>query len=527
MDQSPATVEQFAVKEPSRAKPARRAFLLLVGTALLIAAGLLVYSETMAFVWDEGFHMVAAQMILAGKRPYIDFCFPQTPLNAYWNAGWMSVFGESWRVVHVFAALLTAGATFLTADFVFARVGVERWRLVLALVALFFVGLNTNVVEFGPVGQAYGMCLFLSVAAFRMALVAAQREGVWPALATGILAGASAACSLLTAPVAPVLLTWLVFYNRRGYRWLKSGAFVAGALMAFTPVLWLFSEAPRQVFFNVIQYQAIYRRVNWTGATTHDVDVLSAWLVSSQGLLMGLLGIAGGAFILKRSNWERERRAEFLLCLWLTLALTAYIATAHPTFERYFLFVVPFLAILATLGLYDVSSRLFGPDRLRWPAAVLMAIVALALGRALFDDRDSVTWYDYQKIANKVAAVTPASARLYADELVYFLLQHIPPSGMEFSYAHKLELPAAQEKLYHIVSESELGRRVKAGEFATVQNCNDDTIEKLGLDQVFPHKADILDCTVYWGKVTPQAVTPAKPPPAAPAKQPAAPAGKR
>src|ERR1700685_4195237 len=227
MDQFPATIEQLAPERPDREKPGRTAFLLLASTALLIAAGLLVYSQTMGFVWDEGFHLVAAQMILAGKRPYIDFCFPQTPLNAYWNAGWMRVFGESWRVVHIFAALLTAGAMFLAADFVFARFAVPRWRLPCALVAMFFVGLNTNVVEFGPVGQAYGISLFLIVAAFRITLAAARRKGVLPAFAGGMLAGAAAGCSLLTAPVVPVLLTWLVTYNRQGYRWRKFGAFVA------------------------------------------------------------------------------------------------------------------------------------------------------------------------------------------------------------------------------------------------------------------------------------------------------------
>ena len=65
---------------------------------VIVAAGLILYSQTYAFAWDEGFHLLAAQLIDAGKRPWLDFCFPQTPLNAYWNAGWMRVFGESWRV---------------------------------------------------------------------------------------------------------------------------------------------------------------------------------------------------------------------------------------------------------------------------------------------------------------------------------------------------------------------------------------------------------------------------------------------
>ena len=49
---------------------------------LLVTAGLLVYSQTLAFAWDEGYHLVAAFLIAHGKIPYIDFVFPQTPLNA-------------------------------------------------------------------------------------------------------------------------------------------------------------------------------------------------------------------------------------------------------------------------------------------------------------------------------------------------------------------------------------------------------------------------------------------------------------
>src|SRR5581483_1527961 len=107
----------------------------LWGIFALIAAGLLVYSQTVSFVWDEGFHLLAAQLILTGKKPYLDFCFPQSPLNAYWNAWWMSILGQSWRVAHALAALLTVGAVLLTADFVARRLPVPGWRVAAALAA--------------------------------------------------------------------------------------------------------------------------------------------------------------------------------------------------------------------------------------------------------------------------------------------------------------------------------------------------------------------------------------------------------
>lgn len=510
MDHSPATIDQPPTAATAGAAATPKQFWILAVSALAIAAGLLVYSQTMAFVWDEGFHLVAAQLIKTGKRPYLDFCFPQTPLNAYWNAGWMRLFGETWRVTHVFAALFVAGAAFLTADFVFRHFPIPRWRLISALAALMFVGLNTNAVLFGTSGQAYGICLFLTVAAFRLTVVAARTRRPLAAFAAGLLAGASAGCSLLTAPVAPVLLIWLALQLPSRDRWRSAAAFTVGILVPFAPVFWLFAQGPREVFFNIIQYQAMYRRVNWTGATPHDIDVLSAWLVSAQSLFMGLLGIGGAALLFRKAAWDRARRADFSLALWQAVALTAYTATAHPTFERYFVFVAPFLTMVAVLGLYELTSRLVSPRHALWPPLALMLIVVLALGRALFDDRDAVTWYDYQNIAKKVAEVTPPQGRIYADELVYFLLHRTPPPGMEFSYAHKLELPPAQEKLYHIVSEKELAAEVKAGYFDTVQSCNDDLIDKLGLEQLFPKKAEIVDCTVYWGKVRPQAAA-AKP----------------
>src|ERR1051326_6594421 len=96
-----------------RASRDQKSYWLLAGVVALLAAGLMIYSQTDAFTWDEGFHLLTAQLITRGKRPYLDFNFSQTPLNAYWNAFWMLVFGQSWRTAHAVASLMTTAATAL------------------------------------------------------------------------------------------------------------------------------------------------------------------------------------------------------------------------------------------------------------------------------------------------------------------------------------------------------------------------------------------------------------------------------
>jgi hypothetical protein len=486
----------------------RTPFLLLSGTVLLLAAGLIVYSQTLAFSLDEGFHLLASQLINRGQTPYLDFCFPQPPLNAYWNAACMRIFGDSWHIPHLFAALLVARAAMLVADFIFSRFPLRHWRLPCALAGAFMVAASVPVVQFGTV-QAYGMCLFLSTAAFRVSVLIVDRRNFLYPFCGGLLAGAAAASSLLTAPVAPVLLVWCLIYNRIADRWIKAAVFLVGTSVPFAPVLWIFAKAPRVVFFNLIEYQLLYRRVHWQGATPHDVDVLTSWINSSQALIIGALTIAGLLFIRSASNWEPRRRQEFFLSGWLAFAMTAYLASTHPTFERYFLLAVPFFAIPASAGLYALTSRLANPDKPLWPATLVIALLCLALGKTLYDDRRSYKWRDYEKIAGKVDQVTPPNASLWADEVIYFLTRHPPPSGMEFSYSHKLELPPRLAASLHIMSQRELDRRIKAGAFATIATCaDDDRIDELGLDRLYAQKAEVSDCLVFWDRVRKPGISP-------------------
>jgi len=475
---------------------------MLAGVITALAAGLLFYSQTDAFAWDEGFHLLTAQLITRGKRPYLDFNFSQTPLNAYWNAFWMILFGQSWRTAHAVASIMTAGAILMTADFLFVRFPDVHWRFPAALTASFVLGLNVLIVQYGTIGQAYGLSLFLIVAAFRLTVVSVDRkELLFPVLA-GLLSATGAGATLLTAPVCPVLGVWMLFQNRMGNRWAKLAAFLAAAAIPFLPVIYLFVKGPRQTLFDIIQYNLIFRQVEWPGAIPHDIGVILSWLNSAQALIVGLLSIAGLLFIRFRSKWTQAQRAEFYLCGWLALALGVYISSAHPTFQRYYLFALPFLTVPGAAGLYSVSTRLYAPNRPFWPLFALTVIFSLELAKALHDKHDNVNWLDLEKVAAKVDRVTPPGALILSDEQIYFLTRRSPPSGMELADSHKLDLPPDRANPLHLVSESEVLKQLKAGRFPTAVDCGKGhKLTEEEFQKLYRQKAESDTCTVYWDLV--------------------------
>ena len=440
----------------------------------LVLAALIAYSQTMAFAWDEGFHILAASLIRHGEKPYIDFVFSQTPLNAYWNAGWMALLGETWRVPHAVAAICTAAACLLTAVFVLRHFPDTNWRLTGALMTLFMVGLNVIVFRFGGISQAYGLCLLAIVAAW-------QLIPAWPLLA-GLACGVAAESSLLTAPIGPIFLIWI--YLHSGVT--RAARFALGVALAFIPVMVLFAQSPRRVFFGIIEYNLKYRRLGWPDATRQNFQVLISWIDSGPALLLIGLAATGLWFVKYRSTWDKATRSQFYLCAWIATLLGAYIATVKPTFERYFLFTVPFLSVLAVAGVYAIGRKRV--------AILAVFLTAAGLGKSLYGERDSMTWTDLETTARKVNEVTRPDQVLYADEAIYFLTKHRPPSGMEMRDSHKFSFSPEDSRFYHVFSQAELDRRIKSGVADTLQTC-DDEVRYPGL---YASKADAGDCTVFF-----------------------------
>lgn len=477
----------------------RRGWLLGFRGGLPVYAALfLLYSQTSAFAWDETYHLLTAQLILAGKKPYIDFCFPQSPLNAYWNAWWMSVFGQSWRVAHALEALLTIGAVLLTADYVARRFPVPSWRIAGALTAALATGLNAMVFLYGPLAQPYGMCLFTLAMAFRISVRAVDGRGALLSAAAGLFAGIAAGSSLLSAAAAPVLLVWILVYNRTGSRWFKFAAFSIGTAIPFAPALWLFSLGPRQAWFNLIQYHASFRKFYWPETTRHDLEILTSWIDSGQGLAIGLLALFGLLYVARRSQWPRQLKAEFYLCAWLSAGLSIEVGRAHPTFPQYFLLIVPFMAILAVAGLYAIGSRVLEPDRPLWPVLLVTVLLALGLAESLYNRRGDVKWSKYERLAAKIDQVTPRNALLFADEPIYFLAKRVPPAGYELGYSHKVDLPPKERALLHILTEAEVKQQVQSGMFATAYSCEDDEIDDYGLKKLYTRRVEQSECIIFW-----------------------------
>jgi hypothetical protein len=181
------------------------------------------------------------------------------------------------------------------------------------------------------------------------------------------------------------------------------------------------------------------------------------------------------------------------------------------SFRTLYLLTTPFLGILASTGLYFVSTRLYASDRPVLSLVVFALLFSLSLAKRLIEDRNDLRWWDFERMATKIDAVTPSDGMLLADEHIYFLTKRPPPSGMELADSHKLEFPPATAALFHLLPQSELDRRIEAGTYDTVETCEDDEedVQALGLSKLYSQQMKVEDtaCTVFWDRIPANART--------------------
>ena len=392
----------------------------------LLTAGLLTYAQFVAYWGDESLHLVAAQLIIAGKRPYIDFFYQHPPVFAYVLAAVMRVFGTNWRVAHALSALFTSGCGLLVWSFVHSRIKTSF----ASLSALFFFGLNVYVISFATVALPYGFCLFMMTAA--MVLITERTEArTWITFGAGVCAGAAAASYFLTAPVLLILLVWMIRHNRQGSAARKCLWFLFGASLPLVPLILLAARAPHQVWSDLVHH--LYHRAGRELDLWFNLREIAGWFISAQGIMLVLLTGAGICHKQRRKLFEGEVASELNLIVALSACLAAAIGFARPVSSFYYVLITPFLAIGAALGIYVLVGRINNRyHRLRRNAFILMYVLGISAFSYVWSRQMSYADHrTVKQIATVVDEVTPPAGMIYAFEAVYFEAQRLPPNGLE------------------------------------------------------------------------------------------------
>ena len=487
----------------------RRLWLLVCIVILLQGIALFVYSQSGDTFGDEGFHLLAAQLINAGKAPYIDFFYQQTPLYPFLVGRWMAIFGETWRSAHVFSVLLVFSTTIVLAGILFSRSqGSNRYQAI-SIGALLFFALDTQIYDLSLSADPYVLCLLLSVVAYGVTIRAVDGQRPYLAFVAGLFASGSAASSLLTAPIVIVLGTWLLQRSVSHYRLKLFLFFISGAIIPFIPFAYFLMKAPEQVWFNVFEFQLIYRRLvsGWHYKKTlkWDIYTLTIWLNSTQGLLLSVLAFLGALFVRQGEGLGQRCRSDLSLCIRLLVVQGIFSAITTPTFTHYFVFILPYASILASVGVHAILTRLLTRYNALFFALFLIAAFAASDIKRAYQYARSLKrsqryyWKQIEDVADVAQRISSNYRNVYAYEEVYFAAGIHPPEGLSCSFTKDIPLGPRRAKLLRLVSEKDIDAKLKSGNFdVVVVGYDDPKIDSLNLKMTYPRQVQLHGYYGHW-----------------------------
>lgn len=471
---------------------------------------------------DEGFHLLAASLVSAGKVPYRDFFYQHPPLFPYLYAGWMQFAGETWRSAHFLSALLTLGTGWLVGTYLVSRYIASRTSA--AVFTFLLLCLNLQFVWLGTIGHPYALCMFLSVLAFRLVIRGIRHSSTGITFLAGLAAGGSVISSFLAAPILPIVSIWILCQKGAQRRAALFAWFFVGAAVWLVPLAGLFLQAPQPMLFELVEYHLYYRgpdyRVPPSNSFVSGLRALFSWARSGDRLAATLLALVGFWSLMFRFTPERKHRAELSLAAALASVLALFICTPYPTFTMYFVVVTPFACILAYHGVTVLIGVrwTFGRSAL---ALCLCAVVLTATAIRPADRQDESVWgvfggwNDTDAMAAAINRVAPSDAAIFAPEEVQFAARRLPHQGLENSYAAELNVSSGLMTLLNVVPKSQIEDRIRQGWFAAVlMDAYDPPTSFLALSRVYDRRTMMRTIDgegyLYW-KSSPGAQQPNRP----------------
>jgi hypothetical protein len=275
---------------------------------------------------DEGIYLDAAERILYGQKPYVDFFGYMTPGSFWMQALSFQVFGITLAAGRVLVVLYVAAECALVYWLV-ERFASRGTAIVTALLFLAFETADSSMLTAQHRWDS---------GAFALASIAlCLDDRRWSRIASGILIAWAALATPSVALVAIVTVLWL----RKRSGWYIGGIAVAGS--AALIALWM--NGTLAAFVNQLRWLSRnYSAVNsmpfgsiiggwpalFQGATAWELPI-RACIVLCLALpaILPVIAIAGGAFY-----WFRDRESPLpgLPHLYLALCILALVLSTHP-----------------------------------------------------------------------------------------------------------------------------------------------------------------------------------------------------
>ncbi len=319
---------------------------------------------------DEGIYFDAAERILHGQRPYVDFFGYMSPASFWMQALAFRLLGvtlAAGRVLVLFYVAIECALIYLL---------VERFasRASAIISALLFLAFQTADPRLLTAQHRWDSSAF-ALASIAICVASQSR---WPLAASGFLIACAALATPSVALVAIATLLWLGVWLGRRLWWYLGGIAIAGA--SAVAALWITGT-----------FQAFLAQLGWLSRNYAAVNVMpygsiiGGWSALFQGAVVGelpvrsgiviclalpailpIVALAGGALL-----WFRRRES---MLLYLLLCVAALAASTHPRSD------VAHLAYVAALP-YAVAGivmyRLL-PARPRVWLTLAMAVFASA-----------------------------------------------------------------------------------------------------------------------------------------------------
>jgi hypothetical protein len=485
--------------------------------AFVFALAVLISQWPLQF--GDTYHVLAAQMVAAGRKPYLDFFFQQVPLYPLLCGAWLRIFGTSWQAANLFSGLLICGSAAIVARIASRMYAEVEWAAKGSIAAVLLFGLNLLVGQSGDDAQPYALCIFFSLLAW-LASVNASPTATRIFL-TGLAAGAAANTSLLAAPFFLMIIGCCVARaagsgRSRTFLWLVCGAGVASIPLACLAIL-----APSQTWFSIVEFQLFYRTAGpaQPNVAPHNLHEILVWVRSIQGAVLVLLSLAGTLFLFDRKVPVSTRRsvayAAFIAFVW-----ALYLALVPLTWHMYFVLVVPYVSLLAAAGLCHLCAR---PKLSQWSSKIFaraILIYSLGVGIPLVASVISgrpVSWASHEEVARIVNAETsPNQPVFFDDEAIYVAARRLPPRGLENSailhpdtqLGAVARLPNGEYRRAGLVPPQQNEDQLRAGNFAAVvlTKANDaERIQAVKSAALYSRTAETKNYVIFWKPKVPGA----------------------